>query len=249
MLLRFSAASDRGHVRTHNEDSYLVLPLAQGAFLAVADGIGGMKGGEVASRIATRTLAEVFRAVRDAHARADVLAAGLVKANEAILAAKAGAEDPASEMGTTLTCLWIEREAAFAHVGDSRLYLLRGGEMKQITRDHSLVEELIRQGQVEEGAARGHPQRHVLMRALGLDEAPRADIGVVDVRAGDIFLLCTDGLTDVLDDKAVREILKDDVESAASRLVGAAAAATAADDVTAVVCAVEEADVREVVGA
>lgn len=249
MLLRFSAASDRGHVRTHNEDSYLVLPLVQGAFLAVADGIGGMRGGEVASRIATRTLAEVFRAVRDGRARADVLAAGLVKANEAILAAKAGADDPASEMGTTLTCLWIEREAAFAHVGDSRLYLLRGGEMKQITRDHSLVEELVRQGQVEEEDVRAHPQRHVLMRALGLEEAPRADIGVVDVRRGDVFLLCTDGLTDALDERSVKEILKDDVESAASRLVGAAGEAKAADDVTAVVCVIEEADVREVVGA
>ncbi|SFQ59398.1 protein phosphatase [Amycolatopsis arida] len=204
--LGFSPAvlADPGRRLTRNEDS------AYGSvrLLAVADGIGGQPHGEVASAVA-------IAAVRDADRRLpadpgdDTTAlSGLVSDIARRLAAAADEDERLRGMGTTLTALLCTgTEIVLAHVGDSRGYLLRDGALRRITTDHTLVEELIRGGQLPAEQAGTHPRRSVLLRALQTGAAPDADLSRVDARAGDRVLLCSDGITCVLPDDVLRDVL------------------------------------------
>ncbi|PWL78455.1 MAG: Stp1/IreP family PP2C-type Ser/Thr phosphatase [Coriobacteriia bacterium] len=197
----YAARSDVGSVREHNEDSYLVkTPL-----FVVADGMGGHEAGEVASNIAVTTM--------EAHApkstSPEALAAAVIKANEAVLR---GAQDGTGKpgMGTTLTAAFVfEDEATIAQVGDSRAYLLHDGQLQRITRDHSLVADLIEQGRLTEAEARFHPQRSVITRALGSDPHMQPDLYTLHVEEGDRLLLCSDGLCSMISDEDIEEILLD----------------------------------------
>lgn len=225
----YAARSDVGSVREHNEDSYLVkTPL-----FVVADGMGGHEAGEVASNIAVTTM--------EAHApkstSPEALAAAVIKANEAVLR---GAQDGTGKpgMGTTLTAAFVfEDEATIAQVGDSRAYLLHDGQLQRITRDHSLVADLIEQGRLTEAEARFHPQRSVITRALGSDPHMQPDLYTLHVEEDDRLLLCSDGLCSMISDEDIEEILLDNPAPAhaCDALVEEAIIAGGLDNVTVIV--------------
>ncbi len=231
--MEFSAASDPGRVRTRNEDSFALLPFSTGVLLAVADGVGGSQAGEVASAIATRTFRETMTPHQRETPEPMPLHQALELANERILQARQESSRQAG-MGTTMTCAWLsEDRLAYAHVGDSRLYLLRGGELNCVTHDHSVAQELVRQGSIPPADAERHPQRHVLTRWLGF-EPFACDEGTLDLEPGDVVLLCTDGLVSALAEGEIARELQDGFAGVALRLVEAANRAGGPDNITVV---------------
>lgn len=225
----WAAVTDIGRVRTHNEDCVL----AQPPLFVVADGLGGHEAGEVASSIAVET-------VRDhspRHADPNALARAVKAANrEVIRAAREGIGR--SGMGTTLTAALVEgTRIAIAHVGDSRAYLLEGEHLMQLTEDHSMVAEMIRRGELTEAESRVHPNRSIITRALGTDANMAADAFEVQARAGDRLLLCSDGLTGMLEDGRIAELLAAyrDPEVTAKALIAAANDAGGGDNISVVV--------------
>jgi serine/threonine protein phosphatase PrpC len=232
MKVSVGAATDIGQVREGNEDSYLVLdPL-----FAVADGMGGHRGGEVASDLAIRTIRHLFER------RQGSLIEQVERANRAVFE-RSRSDREVSGMGTTLTAVVVDdRQARLAHVGDSRAYLLRGGELTLLTEDHTLVQRMVHEGELTPEEAEGHPHRNILTRVLGVDGAVVVDEGVLDLREGDRLLLCTDGLTGMVPDEEIRAVLEEsrDPQEAAERLVRAANGAGGVDNITAVVLDVTE---------
>ena len=226
-------ATDVGLVRKGNEDNLLVFDKVY----AVADGMGGEAAGEVASQLLVNTVQEKL-AGRERIGEAELCEA-VREANGAIR--HYVAEHPGCEgMGTTATLLHIdeqERQACWAHVGDSRLYLLRCGAVavEQITRDHSYVEDLVREGTITPEEAKKHPQRNMLTRAVGVMENLAVDSGQLAVQDGDIFLLATDGLMKHVEDEAITRILREAVDNPAQALLDAALAAGGTDNITVVV--------------
>ncbi len=223
-----------GRVRTHNEDSVLVEP----PLFAVADGLGGHEAGEVASAIAVQTLRD--NAPR--HADSKGLARAVRAANrEVIRAAKEGVGR--SGMGTTITAALVEGPTiAIAQVGDSRAYLMHNGFLERLTEDHSMVADLVRSGQITEAESRVHPHRSVITRALGTDTNMYADAYEIDAEPGDRLLLCSDGLTGMVEDARIGEILGSysDPEMAATSLVDAANEAGGHDNISVVIVDIED---------
>lgn len=231
--------TDTGRVRPQNEDSLLARP-DLGVY-AVADGMGGHAAGEVASAIAVET---IEREADNAAARGatpyDVVADAVRSANTAILA-EARRDDAKQGMGTTISVLITPDDAHYriAHVGDSRVYLLRDEALRQLTMDHTWVHEQVRRGALREEDARRHPFSSVLTRVLGTEDVVDIDLTDGDARPGDLFLLCSDGLTAVLDDVALRVVLSqsDSLQSRADALVRAAIEGGGPDNVTVVLVA------------
>ena len=224
---RYAAATDVGLVRSNNEDAFLTAP----PLFAVADGMGGHRAGEVASAGAIRTLQ------KEAGHDTDSLVAAVQSANR-VVHAEAAANPDLSGMGTTITAMMTTNDSAqIVHVGDSRAYLLREGRLRRLTQDHTVVDRLAREGKIPPEEVDRHPQRSVLERALGVGPEVDVDVQLLDVRPGDRLLLCTDGLTSMLDDDEIREILltESDPETAAQALIDAALAAGGKDNVTAVI--------------
>jgi len=224
---RYAAATDVGLVRSNNEDAFLTAP----PLFAVADGMGGHRAGEVASAGAIRTLQ------KEAGHDTDSLVAAVQSANR-VVHAEAAANPDLSGMGTTITAMMTTHDSAqIVHVGDSRAYLLRDGRLRRLTQDHTVVDRLAREGKIPAAEVDRHPQRSVLERALGVSPEVDIDVQLLDVRPGDRLLLCTDGLTSMLDDDEIREILltESDPETAAQALIDAALAAGGKDNVTAVI--------------
>jgi len=228
--------TDPGRQRRGNEDAlYSRAPL-----FVVADGMGGAQAGEVASGVAVETLG---RGLPDGGGPPqELLARRVSEANTAIydLARK---DAKRAGMGTTLTAVYVgEDEAAVAHVGDSRAYLLRDGELRRLTDDHSLVEELMRQGKLTPEEASDHPQKSIITRALGPEPAVDVDRQTVPLRDGDVFLLCSDGLTSMIDEDAIARVLEQarSLTEAGDALVAAANAAGGRDNITVVLFRVEE---------
>jgi PPM family protein phosphatase len=221
--------SDVGRQRSVNEDDLVVSP----PFFAVADGMGGARAGEVASKIAAGT----FEGEGDSGEPAEAqLARILREANRRIyeLAVK---DESHRGMGTTLTAAMVHGdEISFAHVGDSRAYVLRRGGLEQLTSDHSLVAELERSGQISPEAAENHPQRSIITRALGPEPDVEVDTYTVTGRDGDLFLLCSDGLTSMISDEEVASILRssESLDEAADALVRAANQSGGKDNITVV---------------
>jgi protein phosphatase len=230
-----AGVTDVGRIRDGNEDDFLVD--ARTSLVAVADGMGGHRAGEVAS-------ATALEALRAAVASGQPLRDAMAGANDAVLE-KSGADQDLQGMGTTLTAgtLAAGRNLLVGHVGDSRAYLVRDGKLTQITNDHSLVEEMVREGELTPEQAEVHPQRSIITRALGIDPAVEVDVYPVELRPGDRILLCSDGLTTMVRPDEIARILarESDPERAAQALVDAANAAGGEDNVTAlVVDAVED---------
>ncbi len=230
----WAALSDIGRVRTHNEDSVL----AQPPLFVVADGLGGHEAGEVASAIAVETLRD--HAPRRADSNA--LARAIRAANSAVIrAAKEGIGR--SGMGTTMTAALVDGgHIVLAHVGDSRAYLLRGSVLEPLTQDHSMVADMIRRGQLSEAEARTHPNRSVITRALGTDSNMVADTYEVHASAGDRMLLCSDGLSGMLQDDRIAEILGayTDPATVARALIDAANEAGGQDNISVIVVDIQE---------
>ena len=229
MQLRAGVASDRGLVRQTNEDSYLV---RQGLY-AVCDGMGGARAGEVASEMACQELL----ALDPATAGPEELRGTIEEANVAI-ARRSLEEERLLGMGTTLTAaLAGERSLSLAHVGDSRGYLLHDSSFTQLTDDHSWVGEMVRRGELTPAQAAVHPHRSVITKALGSDGGADPDIFEVLVEAGDRVLLCSDGLTGMVSDSEIAEILRldEDPQAVAVLLVQAALNGGGEDNVTVVV--------------
>jgi PPM family protein phosphatase len=232
MRIDFAGRTHPGHVRARNEDALLQRP-ERGLF-AVADGMGGHAGGDIASRIAIDVLDE--RLTDPSGDTASQLHATMRAAHDAILKA-ARADRALTGMGTTLTALQIDagERCTLAHVGDSRAYRLRAGSLDQLTRDHTWVQQQVDAGLLSPDQARSHPYASMLTCALGV-EAAALDVEIFDwiAEPGDIVLLCTDGLVARLDDDAVRSILigHPKLDAAADALIGAANAAGGPDNST-----------------
>ena len=231
--------TDAGKVRRNNEDALLVGEGKDETLFAVADGIGGFEAGEVASSIAVEVLKELEPG--------DSFEAAIQKANRRILTVGRG-DERFSGMGTTLVALRFggtqeEPAAQIAHVGDSRAYLLRAGDLRPLTEDHSLVAELVRSGDLTRDQAAEHPQKNLITRALGAEEQVEVDTAVLPVEVGDRFLLCSDGLSDMVPEGRILEILADspdDPETTAKHLLSAALDAGGTDNVTVVVVDVKD---------
>ena len=226
----YAVASDRGRRRRHNEDNYVVAP----PLFAVADGMGGAQAGEVASRLAASALEGGDSDGLDGPARVDAL---IQEANRRVYD-RASSDPTASGMGTTMTVALVEEmTVAMGHVGDSRAYLVRGDAMEQLTEDHSLVNELLKSGKLSEEEAQVHPQRSVITRAVGTDPDVDVDAFTIVAEEGDIFLICSDGLTDMVEDEEILELVhlhRDDLDKAVKALVAAANRGGGEDNITAV---------------
>jgi PPM family protein phosphatase len=226
----YAVASDTGRKRRRNEDNYVVAP----PLFAVADGMGGAQAGEVASRLAASALeAEDSNGLQGLE-RLDAL---IQEANRRIYD-RATSDPSASGMGTTTTAALVEgMTVVIGHVGDSRAYLVRGEQMEQLTEDHSLVNELLKTGRLSEEEANVHPQRSVITRAVGTDPDVDVDGFTIEAEEGDVFLLCSDGLTDMVEDEEILEVVhthRDDLDKAVKALVAAANRGGGEDNITAV---------------
>jgi protein phosphatase len=227
MRTRVGATTDIGQVREGNEDAILI----NDPLYAVADGMGGHRGGEVASNLALQTVEQMFAE------RQGTLTEQVERANRAVFERSQSDRD-VSGMGTTLTAALIEGGAVrLAHVGDSRAYLFRGGKLQLLTEDHTLVHRMVVEGEITETEAENHPHRSVLTRALGVEGDVRVDETNVAVQEGDRLLLCTDGLTGMLSEDEIESILQDvrDPQEAVDRLVREANRAGGIDNITAVI--------------
>jgi protein phosphatase len=236
MTLHFRAigATDVGRVRDHNEDGYLVDDSL--GLVAVADGMGGHNAGEVAS-------AAALDALRIAFGAGSTIDAAVAAAND-IVFEQSVADQSLRGMGTTLTAgaLGIDGTLLLGHVGDSRAYLLRDGTFDRITTDHSLVEELIQAGELTEEQAEQDPRRSMITRALGLEPGVVVDLESVHLRDGDRVLFCSDGLTTMLSEDQIGELLRSepDPDVAARRLVDDANQAGGADNITVLLVDIED---------
>ncbi len=240
MRIEAGVATDIGRVRERNDDSYLVEP----PLYAVADGMGGHRGGDVASQLALVTIEELFRSGRGSLAQQ-------VKEANATVFERSSADTAVAGMGTTLTAAQIEGEQAhLVHVGDSRAYLLRAGALRQLTEDHTLVNRMVRAGEITRQEADVHPHRNVLTRALGTEpdvDVDESDLGLLE---GDRLLLCSDGLTGMVTEEQIQAILEatETPQEAADRLVRAANRAGGIDNITVVVLDAREGEPETVEG-
>lgn len=228
---RAAGVTDTGRRRLRNEDAFICEP----PLFAVADGMGGARAGEIAAGLAAAALEEADAKTRGARG----VEALIVEANRRIW--ERAVEDPATAgMGTTVTAALVDAAAgtvAIGHVGDSRAYRLRNGVLEQLTTDHSLVAELVESGILTPEEAEHHPQRSAITRALGTEPSVEVDAFTVDARPGDVFLICSDGLSAMVDDEEVASVVEGaerDVARAAEALVAVANAHGGEDNVTVV---------------
>jgi PPM family protein phosphatase len=232
------AGTDPGRKRRINEDSFVIAP----PLFAVADGMGGAQAGEVASALAAGALEE-----SGADGGGERRVSELIQEANRRVHERATTDAATAGMGTTITAALVEPDGrvVFGHVGDSRAYLLRDDKLEQLTNDHTLVAELVRRGELSPGEAQVHPQRSVITRALGTDPDVDVDTFAVDAQAGDVYLICSDGLSSMVGSRDIEEILRKyrgDLEAASKALIQAANRGGGEDNITAVLFAVEEGD-------
>lgn len=231
MKIIVGARTDVGRVREDNEDSMLV----QAPLFAVADGMGGHIAGDIASQTCIQVITDM--SMTEPPNTDGALVHYIQAANSAIFA-KAQNDPQLTGMGTTCTLIYLDGSTArLAHVGDSRAYLIRGGEISQITEDHTLVERMVREGKLSREEAATHPQRNIISRALGIDPDVRVDTIDIEVTDGDRLIICSDGLTSMLDEGSVLRTVAgvSDPQEAADKLVAAANDLGGEDNITVVV--------------
>ena len=241
--LDMAGATDVGRVRNHNEDALLLDPGL--GIVVLADGMGGYNAGEIASGIAVDTIGETLRAELGAIAPQtapsqqtvahDLLGLAIRRANSAIF--ETAANNPScAGMGTTLVCaLFFDNHLVCGHVGDSRLYRLRAGELQQLSHDHSLLQEEIDAGLIRPEDARHMPYRNLVTRAVGIEASVEPEIREYAAQPGDLYLFCSDGLTDMVEDTRIGEIIAtagDDLQPAAQALIDEANANGGRDNIT-----------------
>ena len=237
MLAGFAGVTDPGRRRRRNEDAYVCQP----PLFAIADGMGGAQAGEVASGLAAAVLEEAT-----GDERGEERVSSLIQEANRRVFQRSNEDAAASGMGTTMTVALVDGDAgtvAIGHVGDSRAYRVRDGELEQLTEDHSLVNELLKSGRLSPEEALSHPQRSVITRAIGTEPDVDVDTFTVDAQSGDLFLLCSDGLTDMITDEEILGLVgrsEDDLETAARRLVEAANRSGGGDNITVVAFTIAE---------
>lgn len=236
--------TDVGVVRTDNEDNYLLIP-DEGLYI-VADGMGGHAAGEVASEMAVRIIARELRDVarEDEERAADTLRTAIRRANEQIFQRTLNEQDKRG-MGTTATAMLIlDGKYLIGHVGDSRAYVLREDEMVQLTKDHSYVQEQVDAGYLTPQQARVHPYSNVITRCVGANDDVDPDVYGGTLRGGDLYLLASDGLTGMLEDHEMKEILQNgsDMDTALDELINTANGRGGLDNITAIILQVVETD-------
>ena len=232
-------ASDLGRQRQGNEDNFFV----RAPLFVVADGMGGAQAGEVASEIAVRSFDDELPNGSLPEALVTVIETANKRIHE-----RARADESLHGMGTTTTAAYVDDdEVVIAHVGDSRAYLLREGELIRLTKDHSLVGELVARGKLTEEQAEQHPQRSVITRALGPEASVQVDIDIFPAKAGDLFLLCSDGLTSMVHEPKLRPLFDDadSLEQLGKRLIDAANNAGGRDNITVILFRLEEVEGRD----
>jgi serine/threonine protein phosphatase PrpC len=228
--------SDTGRARRENEDSFF----ARSPMFAVADGMGGAQAGEVASQVAVEVLQQ---GLPEHDGSVEQRLRELVEEANARINTLSRTDDQRAGMGTTLTLAYVgEHELSVAHVGDSRLYRLREGMFERLTDDHTLVEELVRQGKLTPQEADHHPQRSIITRALGPEAAVEADSHTWPARDGDVYLICSDGLTSMISERQVGELLAgaSSLSDAGRKLIDAANAAGGRDNITVILFRLED---------
>ena len=222
--------TDTGRKRRRNEDAYVVEP----PLFAIADGMGGAQAGELASSLAAGAVREDEAAAGSGERRVAEL---IQEANRRVYE-RSSQDAAASGMGTTMTVAFVgDANVAFGHVGDSRAYLIRDGKLEQLTEDHSLVAELVRSGQLSPEEAETHPQRSVITRALGTDPDVDVDTFSIETAPGDLFMLCSDGLTSMVEDDVILQTIeknRDNLQTAAKALIRAANKGGGEDNITVV---------------
>src|SRR5215207_988579 len=232
MLARYTGVTDPGRRRRRNEDAYFCEP----PLFAIADGMGGAQAGEVASGLAAAVLEEATGAEHGDQQGEERVASLIQEANRRVF--QRSNEDAAtSGMGTTMTVALVDNSdgsIAFGHVGDSRAYRIRGGALEQLTDDHSLVGELVRSGRLSPEEAETHPQRSVITRALGTEADVDVDTFTAEAEPDDIYLLCSDGLTDMISTREILSVVEAsrDLDDAARHLIDAANAGGGEDNIT-----------------
>jgi protein phosphatase len=249
--LRVSGLTDVGRARKHNEDCYEID--RDRLLFVVADGMGGHSHGEVASRIAVDTIRDfIQREPRSGSSDAatdGALREHSLQLRSAVRLAHAQVLEAIHQdgslqgMGTTVVGILVqERTAALAHVGDSRAYLVRHGELRQLTQDHTWVHEQVKAGYLSEEQARHHPLKNVVTRALGSDKEVLVDVQELEVQPGDLYLICSDGLTTMLDDGEIMRIVQQggSLDETCRRLIAEANARGGLDNVTVVLVAIDE---------
>jgi serine/threonine protein phosphatase PrpC len=237
--MKVAAQTDVGWVRDHNEDSLHVDEHL--GLLIVADGVGGHKGGAVASAVAVQVIVAAVKATlptaTDAAQISQLIQSGIRSAHEEICA-RATANPDLNNMGMTVVLAFCQRDTAhIAHVGDSRAYLLHHGKMQQLTEDHSVVAELIKARQLTPRAARHHRLRHLITRSLGAPESASPDLQCLPWAPGDCLLLCSDGLTNMVEERAIRKCIVQggaDVQATCAQLVALAKTNGGTDNITVV---------------
>jgi protein phosphatase len=222
--------TDTGRKRRRNEDAYVVEP----PLFAIADGMGGAQAGELASSLAAGAVREDEAAAGSGERRVAEL---IQEANRRVYE-RSSQDAAASGMGTTMTVAFVgDANVAFGHVGDSRAYLIRDGKLEQLTEDHSLVAELVRSGKLSPEEAETHPQRSVITRALGTDPDVDVDTFSIETAPGDLFMLCSDGLTSMVEDDVILQTIeknRDNLQTAAKALIRAANKGGGEDNITVV---------------
>jgi serine/threonine protein phosphatase PrpC len=227
-LGRSTGLSHPGRRRRRNEDAWVCHP----PLFAVADGMGGARGGEIASRVAATALGE------DVDGSGEARVVALIQEANRQVYERAREDSDASGMGTTITVALFENgTVSIGHVGDSRAYLIRDRKVDQLTEDHSLVAELVRTGRLSPEEAETHPQRSVITRVLGTDPEVDVDVFSVEAKPDDLFLICSDGLTSMVDDATILDTVegeRNDLDAVAKELVDAANRSGGEDNITVV---------------
>ena len=238
MLARYAGITDPGRRRRRNEDAYVAEP----PLFAIADGMGGAQAGEVASGLAAAVLEEAT-----GEERGEARVAALIQEANRRVFQRSNEDAATSGMGTTMTVALVDNSdgtIAFGHVGDSRAYRIRGGALEQLTDDHSLVGELVRSGRLSPEEAETHPQRSVITRALGTEADVDVDTFTAEAEPDDIYLLCSDGLTDMISTREILSVVEasPDLDEAARHLIEAANAGGGEDNITVVLFQIDRAE-------
>ena len=238
--MRIAAKTDVGKVRPNNQDSYAAGEFQNGVtWVVVCDGMGGYRGGNIASSAAVKTISEritnSYRENMTSSSIKNLLVTSITNANFEIFD-MAKANDELKGMGTTVVAALITKKAAYiAHAGDSRAYLIADGELRQVTKDHSVVQELVDSGEITREQAMDHPQKNLITRALGVEEILKVDFTVEDIKGDETLLICTDGLTnEVTEDEILRVLSEKPFEEVADVLVDMANENGGNDNITAV---------------
>ena len=228
--MKIYGITDKGMVRKSNQDCFYISE--QGSWCVIADGMGGHNGGEIASTMAVRIIGDFMAQPNDD--AEDALRTAIVAANNAVYK-KSTEKSELDGMGTTVVLLKMDGNIAYiGHVGDSRAYYINGEKIIQLTKDHSIVQKLIDSGTITQNQAKNHPQKNLITRAVGTERFVEIDVNRVICTAGDYILLCTDGLSSMVDDKDIFKIIMENPDTAVKNLVDAANSAGGRDNVTAV---------------